>query len=92
MTVSTLSINAQHCDTGLTALAMAAYLGNGDVINVLMRHGANPTVADMNGHLPIHHAVLKDQFDELCILLGYFPQAYVVRKFYLAIELTLMIE
>ena len=61
----------------MTALAMAAQMGNGEVISVLMRHGANPSIADMQGYLAMHHAVLNHQEHAIDILLDHFPKAFV---------------
>ena len=38
---------------------MAAYWGNPDAARALLAAGANPSNPDVNGHTPLHHAVLS---------------------------------
>ena len=42
-----------------TPLNMAAYWGNPEAAKVLLAAGANPSNPDVNGHTPLHHAVLS---------------------------------
>lgn len=53
------SLLDQHSSHGFTPLAMATHFGNEDIVHFLLRHGANPNVASMNGYLvyPLHTAV-----------------------------------
>ncbi|XP_005098393.2 ankyrin-3 [Aplysia californica] len=75
--VSQATINAQHSRTGMTVLGIAAQMGNVDTISVLLRHDANPTIADMNGYLPLHHAVLHNHEHAVDVFLDHFPKSYV---------------
>ncbi|XP_025086256.1 ankyrin-1-like isoform X4 [Pomacea canaliculata] len=74
--INDTTINAQHTKTGMTALAMAAELGNTETVEVLLSHGANPAISDMKCYLPLHHAVLNNQEKVVDKMLEYFPQSY----------------
>lgn len=43
------------------------------------RKGANPGIADINGYLPLHHAVLQNHDDVVDVILDFFPLTYKVR-------------
>ncbi|XP_059173061.1 serine/threonine-protein phosphatase 6 regulatory ankyrin repeat subunit B-like isoform X2 [Physella acuta] len=75
--VSSTTINAQHSKTGMTALSIAASLGNKEAVSVLLRHKACSLIADMSGYLPLHHAVLNNHHHTIDIILDYFPSTYV---------------
>lgn len=72
------TIDAQHIKTGMTALAIAAQMGNVEAVDLLLSHGANPTIQDMKDYLPLHHAVLNNQEKVVDAMLEdhYFPQCY----------------
>ena len=52
------SINAIIPD-GATALSQAANYSQHDVVQILLSHGADASIGDHNGRLPIHNAVTK---------------------------------
>nr|KAG5709649.1 hypothetical protein BaRGS_027674 [Batillaria attramentaria] len=70
------AIDAQHIKTGMTALAIAAQMGNVEAVEVLLNRGANPTIKDMKDYLPLHHAVLNNQEKAVDAMLEHFPQCY----------------
>ncbi|BFZ15505.1 hypothetical protein BsWGS_18544 [Bradybaena similaris] len=84
--VSKLTINAQHGLTGMTAVAMAAKLGNLEVVDILFRNKACPTITDMKGYLALHHAVLNNHAGVVDAFLGHFPITYT--GLYKAIQLS----
>ncbi|XP_019637499.1 PREDICTED: serine/threonine-protein phosphatase 6 regulatory ankyrin repeat subunit B-like [Branchiostoma belcheri] len=49
-------IDAQHERSGCTALAIAAREGHAEAVRTLLEHGANPSIPDVEGLLPLHHA------------------------------------
>lgn len=42
-------------------------------------HDANPVIGDINGYLPLHHAVLNNHESVIDTFLEFFPKAYTVR-------------
>jgi len=42
----------RQCEHGRTALHMAAAWGHADVVQLLLKHGANPTIVDEEGMTP----------------------------------------
>ncbi|HSI83809.1 MAG TPA: ankyrin repeat domain-containing protein [Candidatus Methylacidiphilales bacterium] len=46
----------QLCEDGSTALHFAAWRGPAAAVELLLSHGALPTIADKNGQLPRHYA------------------------------------
>ncbi|CAL1545270.1 unnamed protein product [Lymnaea stagnalis] len=75
--ISKTSMNAQHSKTGMTALAIASRIGNLEAVGVLLRHKACPIIADMEGYLPLQHAVLHNNENTVDIILDHFPSTYV---------------
>uniref|UniRef100_A0A2C9LW87 Uncharacterized protein n=1 Tax=Biomphalaria glabrata TaxID=6526 RepID=A0A2C9LW87_BIOGL len=75
--INNATIDAQHNKTGMTALAMAASLGNEEAVSILLRYKASPMIADMSGYLPLHHAVLNDKEHTIDIFLDHFPSTYI---------------
>lgn len=53
------SLLNHHSTHGFTPLAMATHFGNVEIVHFLLRHGANPNIASVNGYLvyPLHTAV-----------------------------------
>ncbi|CAG5129423.1 unnamed protein product, partial [Candidula unifasciata] len=74
--VSTLTIDAQHRLSGMTAVAMAARLGNLEAVQVLLRHKACPVIVDMDGYLPLHHAVMNNHTHVVDAFFSHFPSTY----------------
>ncbi|XP_052243498.1 serine/threonine-protein phosphatase 6 regulatory ankyrin repeat subunit B-like isoform X2 [Dreissena polymorpha] len=74
--VSPLTINAQHGESGLTALALAAKAGHHLCCEELLRYDACPGIKDMKGQLALHHAVLNNHESVVDMLLKKFPAAY----------------
>ncbi|XP_076452363.1 uncharacterized protein LOC143287987 isoform X2 [Babylonia areolata] len=70
------TIDAQHVKTGMTALSIAAQMGNVEAVEILLSRGANPAIADMKNYLPLHYAVLNNQEKVVDSMLDYFPQTY----------------
>ncbi|XP_060583022.1 ankyrin-3-like isoform X2 [Ruditapes philippinarum] len=77
LSVSKDTIDAQHTQTGLTALAMAAKAGHDACCDILLGSGACATIQDMDGFLPIHHAVLQSHEKVVEVFRQHFPVAYV---------------
>ncbi|CAG2198042.1 unnamed protein product [Mytilus edulis] len=74
---SNISKNYSMKEIGMTALYMAASLGHKERVRLLLLKGANPCIADINGDLPLHHAVRQNQFDDvLYVILDFFPLTY----------------
>ncbi|GFR73356.1 ankyrin-2 [Elysia marginata] len=71
------TMNAQHSKTGMTALAMAAQAGHKECVAILLRAGASPVITDMDGYLPLHHAVLNNQEGVVEEILEHFPLTYI---------------
>ncbi|XP_041374461.1 ankyrin-3-like isoform X2 [Gigantopelta aegis] len=71
------TINAQHTKTGMTALSIAAQMGNDAIVEILLEQGANPGIADMDGYLPLHHAILNNQEMVLDVFLHFFPDTFI---------------
>ncbi|XP_023931037.1 ankyrin-1 isoform X1 [Lingula anatina] len=65
------SINAQHAKSGSTALGIAAKAGHSEVVRALLSHGANPAIRDIEGALPLHHAVTHNHIHVVNTLLQY---------------------
>lgn len=76
LSVTKSSIDAQHIKTGMTALTIAAQVGNVEAVEVLIQQGANPTIRDMQNYLPLHHAVLNNQEKVVAAMLDCFPHCY----------------
>lgn len=60
-----------HDDTGATALHIAAYVGNAEVANLFLKHGANPNAECTNviaGPTPLHHATYRAQVPKAAII------------------------
>lgn len=55
------NVNAQACN-GESVLMEAAGSGNPDCVELLLRHGANPDLAGVTGHLPIHRAAYEGHY------------------------------
>uniref|UniRef100_A0A061RY16 Achain crystal structure of engineered northeast structural genomics consortium target n=1 Tax=Tetraselmis sp. GSL018 TaxID=582737 RepID=A0A061RY16_9CHLO len=53
---------------GCTALHFAADRGNREMVQLLLRHGADPNAADVDGATPLHYAALCGN-KEVCVLL-----------------------
>ncbi|XP_070186884.1 ankyrin-1-like isoform X2 [Littorina saxatilis] len=70
------TIDAQHIKTGMTAVSIAAQMGNVEAVEVLLSRGANPAIVDMKNYLPLHYAVLNNQEKVVDAMLEYFPQCY----------------
>lgn len=51
-------MNAQ-ANSGDSVLMEAASSGNPDCVNLLLMNGANPNLASVTGHLPIHRAAYE---------------------------------
>ncbi|CAG5119233.1 unnamed protein product, partial [Candidula unifasciata] len=75
--ISKSTMNAQHSKTGMTALALAAKLGHAEAVTVLLRHKAVPTIADMAGYLPLHHAVMNNHESVVDVILDFYPDTFV---------------
>ncbi|XP_053375016.1 serine/threonine-protein phosphatase 6 regulatory ankyrin repeat subunit A-like isoform X2 [Mercenaria mercenaria] len=75
--VCTDTINAQHSQTGLTALSMAAKAGHDACCNILLSHGACASIQDMQGYLAIHHAVLQNHENVVDVFREHTPSASV---------------
>ncbi|XP_029288933.1 ankyrin repeat and SOCS box protein 15 isoform X5 [Cottoperca gobio] len=61
-------VNAQ-APNGDSVLYDAAGSGDADCINILLQHGANPNVHNLNSQLPIHHAAYEGHYLALKILI-----------------------
>ncbi len=62
-----------HDDTGATALHVAAYVGNVDAANLLLKHGANPNAECTNviaGPTPLHYATYRAQVPKAAIIIA----------------------
>ncbi|VDI69482.1 Hypothetical predicted protein, partial [Mytilus galloprovincialis] len=70
------SKNHSMKEIGVTALSMAASMGNKDCVRLLLLKGANPSIADISGYLPLHHAVLQSHDDVVDVILDFFPLTY----------------
>ncbi|KAL3857650.1 hypothetical protein ACJMK2_012297, partial [Sinanodonta woodiana] len=70
-------IDAQHRQTGMTALAMAAKEGYSECVRVLLKAGARPSIPDMQGYLPLHHAIVHNQEETVETILKFFPETYI---------------
>ncbi len=55
--------------TGRTALNWAAWYGNLEMIELLLRYGAQINLANKSGYTPIHHAIENCKFDAVHLLL-----------------------
>uniref|UniRef100_A0A3B3T2V6 Ankyrin repeat and SOCS box containing 15 n=1 Tax=Paramormyrops kingsleyae TaxID=1676925 RepID=A0A3B3T2V6_9TELE len=55
------NVNAQACN-GESVLMEAAGSGNPDCVELLLRRGANPDLAGVTGHLPIHRAAYEGHY------------------------------
>ncbi|KAK3767661.1 hypothetical protein RRG08_022696 [Elysia crispata] len=71
------TMNAQHSKTGMTALSMAAQAGHKECVAILLRSRASSVIPDMQGYLPLHHAVLNNQEGAVEEILEHFPDTYV---------------
>ncbi|XP_033728424.1 LOW QUALITY PROTEIN: ankyrin-1-like [Pecten maximus] len=81
-------IDAQYCQmqgvydgslrTGMTALAIAAYHGHTVCVRMLLQRGANPVIGDVEGYLPLHHAVVQNHEEvvDAMLIQDYFPFTY----------------
>ncbi|KAK6166591.1 hypothetical protein SNE40_023246 [Patella caerulea] len=76
LAVNKTTINAQHCQTGMTALAIAAQNGYRSCCQLLLLQGANPAISDMKGLLPLHHAVFNNHEPIVDLFCDFFPVAY----------------
>ncbi|KAK3598963.1 hypothetical protein CHS0354_024634 [Potamilus streckersoni] len=76
-TTKSTIIDAQHRQTGMTALAMAAKEGYSECVRVLLKAGARPAIQDMQGYLPLHHAILHNQEETVEAILEFFPETYI---------------
>ncbi|XP_023694564.1 dynein axonemal heavy chain 12-like isoform X5 [Paramormyrops kingsleyae] len=65
---SLCNVNAQACN-GESVLMEAAGSGNPDCVELLLRRGANPDLAGVTGHLPIHRAAYEGHYLALKILI-----------------------
>lgn len=84
--VSKNSINAQYyqlnedpssdCNTGMTALSMAAMKGHATVVHLLLLKGANPAISDIVRLSPLYHAVLNNHEEAVKAILEFFPTTY----------------
>lgn len=79
------SVDAQYAHTsknpsmkeiGMTAVSIAASMGHKDSVRLLLLKGANPCIADINGYLPLHHAVIQNHDDIVDVILDFFPLTY----------------
>lgn len=52
---SHVNVNARDNNSGKTALSMAGSLGHRRAMDVLLDHGADPRIADDDGHSPLSH-------------------------------------
>ncbi|XP_066263676.1 ankyrin-2-like isoform X2 [Branchiostoma lanceolatum] len=64
-------LDAQHERSGCTALAIAAREGHAEAVRTLLEHGANPSIPDVEGLLPLHHACRNKCFIVVEIILHY---------------------
>ncbi|CAH1249192.1 ANK2 [Branchiostoma lanceolatum] len=64
-------LDAQHERSGCTALAIAAREGHAEAVRTLLEHGANPSIPDVEGLLPLHHACRNRCFIVVEIILHY---------------------
>ncbi|XP_052801234.1 ankyrin-1-like isoform X2 [Mya arenaria] len=71
------SIDAQHAETGLTALGFAAKAGYSACCTELLRHDASVGIRDMKGYMPLHLAVLYSHEAVVDTFLSKFPTSYV---------------
>ncbi len=55
--------NTVQDGTGTTALHVAAQLGHGLIIELLLSNGAAPDIVDTNGHTPVHLAAVWESVD-----------------------------
>ncbi|NPA58483.1 MAG: ankyrin repeat domain-containing protein [Aquificae bacterium] len=60
-------VNAQD-DKGGTALHWAVFYGHGDIVRLLLMHGANPDIKDRNGITPVDVARINGRKEMLKIL------------------------
>ncbi len=56
-------MNTPQYSSGLTPLHLAAQLGHGLTIELLLNNEADPTVTDGNGHTPVHVAAVYESVD-----------------------------
>jgi ankyrin repeat protein len=62
-----------------TALHRAAYTGRRDVIDILLRAGADASVADADGETALHKAAARGFADSCALLLRACPEASEAR-------------
>ncbi|XP_060074269.1 ankyrin-3-like isoform X2 [Ylistrum balloti] len=64
--------------TGMTTLAIAAHCGHTVCVRMLLQRGATPVICDVEGYLPLHHAVLENMEEVVDAMLvpEYFPSTY----------------
>jgi ankyrin repeat protein len=63
-------INAKAAKRGMTPLCLAARFYNLDMIKFLIAKGADPSIADEGGFLPLHWAASRGEKDMLDLLLS----------------------
>ncbi|OCK77967.1 ankyrin, partial [Lepidopterella palustris CBS 459.81] len=51
------NIDACNDRNGRTALHMASIYGKGDIVQLLLKSGADPLLQDKDGYCPLHYAV-----------------------------------
>ena len=62
------NVNARTLRTGETALHMASFEGNVDIVNLLISAGADATIADNDDETPLNHAEKRDFYDVIEVL------------------------
>lgn len=63
-------IDAQ-CSSGCTALHWAVMFDQINVIELLLKHGANPNIQDDRGWTPLHRAVISEKYKIIKLLLAH---------------------
>lgn len=61
-------------NSGATVLHLAARFGHPEVVDWLLRFGADSTLATETGALPVHYAAAKGDFPSLRLLLQHHPE------------------
>lgn len=62
-------INAQHVQSGRSALSVAAHCGNDEVVRLLLQYGAKANERDASQLTPLHLASLRGHVDIVVLLL-----------------------
>ena len=58
-------IDYQHPRTGQTPLMSASLGGKAKLIDLLLAHGANPKVPEMDGYTPVHGAGFQGRVEAM---------------------------